>query len=141
MITMLKPDPLGQPRNPLAVYLLLLALVSGAGMLAGVTTARNVEDALPHFVAATWGGLLSFGSGATLVGMYWPGAVATGLLWKRVGMFTLTIAAAVYSVVLLVAFGTAGAFQSGTIAGFGAACCVQFARIEQRVKAIIEATP
>lgn len=139
-VVLLKPDPLGLPRNPLAVYLLVLTLLSGVGTMSGLTTARSIEATLPHYVALAWGTLLSFGSLSTLVGMFWPGAIGTGLLGKRVGMFTLAVAATVYSVVILVSLGTGGILSAGIIAGFAVACAMQFVRIEQRIRAILKAT-
>jgi hypothetical protein len=123
------------------VYLLCLALLSGILMLAGVSTAKSIEDTLPGYIATLWGGMLVFGSAITLLGMFWLGTVATGLLMKRVGMFTLTVAASVYGTVILIAFGAGGLFTAGVVYGFGAACFLQFQRINARVRQIIEVTP
>jgi len=136
----LKPDPLGLPRNPLAVFLLILAFFSGLLQALGISSAKSIEQALPHYIGVVWGLMLVLGSGHTLLGMYWPGLVSTGLLLKRVGMFTLTIASFFYAAVILVAFGIQGFLTAGIILGFGCACAVQFKRLNDRVKAIIDAT-
>jgi hypothetical protein len=136
----LKPDPLGVPRNPFAVYVLVLALISGVTQAVGVTASQSIESALPNYVSQSWGGMLAFGSGITLVGMYWPGAVATGLLHKRIGMLALMVACFVYSAVVLFHYGFGRFFPAGTIFGFGCAAFVQYRAIDRRVKAIIHAT-
>lgn len=136
-IIQLKPDPLGIPRNPLAVYLLCLAFVSGLGMALGVTTSSGAEAAMPHWVSVAWGVVLVHGSGATLTGMYWPREVKDGLLFKRIGMFSLTVAAGMYSLAMIVVFGISVLFTAGIIFGFGAACAVQYHVINERIKAIM----
>ena len=133
----IRPDPLGEPRNPLAIFLLCLCLLSGLLMLGGVTTAKSVEAALPAVVARVWGTMLSFGSASTLVGMYWQGSIQAGLLAKRVGMFSLTVASLIYAIIIIVAFGLAGLLSSGIILGFSFACAVQYRRLNRRVTAII----
>ena len=136
----LKPDPLGLPRNPLAVFLLVLTLISGLMQALGLVSTKSVEAALPHYVGVVWGWMLVLGAGHTLLGMYWPGLISTGLLLKRVGMFALTIASFFYAVTIVVAFGLQGLFTAGIILGFSLACGVQFKRLNDRVKAIIAVT-
>jgi hypothetical protein len=136
----LKPDPLGVPRNPLAVYLLLLCFVSGVGMVTGNTTARAVEDGVDPLVAFTWGMILLLGSAATLLGMYWPGDIRAGLLMKRTGMFCVGVAAVIYGFVVGISVGTGGLLAGGTIVGFGVACFAQFNIINHRIQSIIHIT-
>lgn len=137
----MKPDPLGVPRNPLAIYLLLLAAISGLGMVIGVTTARAIEDSVDPLVAITWGTILFLGSSVTLIGMFWQGDVRTGLVMKRTGMFSVGVASMVYGVIVLWTIGVGGTFAAGTVMGFGAACFVQFHAINKRIHQIIELTP
>lgn len=137
----LKPDPLGVPRNPLAMYLLGLALVSGI-----ITAYPSEEGAsgaistLPSIMSNLWGVVLAGGSAATLVGMFWQGAITTGLLLKRVGMFALAVASFCYALVVAVNVGLSGLFSSGSILGFGFACAWQYRALNARVKFIIRAT-
>jgi hypothetical protein len=133
----LKPDPLGIPRNPLAVYLLLLAFVSGLGMLLGPTTAGAVERTLPPLIANLWGGILFLGSGATLAGMFWQGDIRFGLLMKRTGMFAVGVAAIVYGMVIAVAVGLEGLFAGGITSGFGVVCFLQYLRVNRRIHEIV----
>lgn len=137
----MKADPLGEPRNPLAIYLLVLCFISGLGILVGVSTSGSIESALPEYLAQVWGFMLAFGSSVSLAGMFWQGDPRTGLLVKRVGMLSLSIAAFIYAVVIVVAAGAAGAFVAGIVAGFSVATFAQFLRINRRIHRIIQATP
>lgn len=136
----LKPDPLGIPRNPLAVYLLGLCIVAGIPLLFGVTTAGSLEAALVPWVVHAWGAMLVFGGTSTLLGMYWVGDARDGLLLKRVGMLTLTLASTAYTMAIMRHFGVRGLFPGGIVAGFAVACYVQFRVINNRVRAIIDLT-
>lgn len=136
----MKADPLGETRNPLAVYLLGLCFISGLSLLVGVPTSGSIESELPLYLARTWGLMLTFGSAASLCGMFWQGDRRTGLLIKRVGMLSLSVAAFVYAAVVLFAAGLKGGFVAGIILGFGLACSIQFARINRRVHRIIRAS-
>lgn len=136
----LKPDPLGVPRNPLAVYLLLLAMVSGLLSFTATTPTRNMNEALPPYAEYLWGGALFLGSTATLVGMYWQGRITTGLLLKRIGMFALSVACFVYSLVTIVAYHERGLFTAGVVLAFGVACAIQYHALNQRVRAILHAS-
>lgn len=136
----MKADPLGEPRNPLAIYLLALCCVSGVGIVVGVSTSGSIEAALPEYLAQIWGLMLAFGSSVSLAGMFWQGDRRTGLLVKRVGMLSLSIAAAIYAVVIAVAAGRDGAFIAGIVAGFSVATFAQFVRINRRIHQIIRAT-
>lgn len=135
----LKGDPLGVPRNPLAIYLLILAAITGLGILVGITTAGSIT-AVPVPAAFTWGAILFGGSTATLLGVFWQGDVRTGLALKRAGTFSVGTAALIYAVIVGIALGTGGLFAAGTIAGFGIACFIHFHTINDRIHAIIAAT-
>ena len=136
----LKGDPLGVPRNPLAIYLLTLAAVSGFLMLCGITTARGIEASLHPFIARGWGAALFFGSVATLSGAYWQGDPRTGLALKRVGYFAVMVAAFLYSMVVLFSFGFAGLFASTVVLGFGGVCLIQFRHVNKRIEQIVRQT-
>jgi hypothetical protein len=136
----LKADPVGEPRNPLAVYLLALCLISGISLLVGVSTSGSIEAELPFAAARVWGAMLTFGAGSTLLGMFWQGDRRTGLLIKRGGLLALSIAAFIYAAVIITAAGMDGAFISGLVLGFGVATTIQFVRINRRVHQIIRAS-
>lgn len=136
----IKEDPLGVPRNPLAVYLLIICFVSGLGMATGNTTARAVEEGVDPLIGFLWGLILLLGSGVTLVGMYWPWDVRPGLLLKRTGMFCTGVAAIIYGCIVALTMGTEGLLAGGTIVGFGVACFTQFAIINRRIHSIIDVT-
>lgn len=136
----LKADPLGVPRNPLAIYLLLLALVSGVATLSGSAPSLAISKTLSELGARTWGAVLVGGSLSTLVGMFWQGKVTTGLLLKRLGMFVLALASALLAVVMVVGFGYGGLVSAFTYLGFSVACGVQYHNLNERVRAIIAMT-
>ena len=136
----MKADPLGEPRNPLAIYLLVLTLMSGIITTFGGTTSGTVEAELPTYLAHIWGLMLTFGASCSLLGIFWQGDVRSGLLLKRVGMLTLTVGAFVYGTVLLFAAHLAAAYIAGLVYGFGLACALQFAKINRRIHAIIRAS-
>lgn len=136
----MKADPLGEPRNPLAIYLLTLTLISGVGTAVGVPTSGSIEAELPLHLARAWGLMLFGGSSACLLGIFWLGDVRTGLLLKRVGMLTLTVAALVYGTVLLFAAQMDAALIAGIIYGFGVATAIQFVKVNRRIRKIIEAS-
>ena len=136
----MKADPLGEPRNPLAIYLLVLTLLSGISTVVGVPTSGSIEAELPTSLAKAWGTMLVLGSGASLLGVFWLGDVRTGLVVKRFGMFTLTVAAFVYGVVLIIAAGMDAAYVTGIIFGFGLATLLQWRKINRRIHAILRAS-
>jgi len=138
----LKPDPLGVPRHPLAVFLLLLAVTSGLSQLLGIIVAKTPNTVLPTPIDASWAALLFFGAGCSLFGMFWQGDdIRTGLTLKRVGMFMLGSAALIYAVLLVAVFQVGGLLNAGIILGFGAACFLHYRTIVKRINVIIEASP
>lgn len=138
----LKPDPLGVPRHPLAVYLLVLAAVSGAAQFVGIVVARTAHLVLPRAVDATWAALLFLGATSALVGMFWQGKdVRTGLTLKRIGMFALAAAGLIYSILLVFAYKTGGLFNAGIVFGFALACGLHYRTVVRRINAIIAASP
>jgi hypothetical protein len=133
----LKPDPIGDPRNPLAVYLLTLALLSGALIVSGVPS-DDVE--LPGHARLAWGCVLTFGSLNALTGMFWQGDPRTGLMLKRVGFLSLVIAAVVYAVALGLLFGGVAFLSSAILLGFAWACALQYRRVNGVIRRIIRLT-
>lgn len=136
----MKPDPLGYPRNPFAVFLLCLALVSGALTLLGEPASGSMERSLPELPVRVWGGTLTFGAWITLIGMYWPWSISTGLLMKRTGMLALMVGTVFYTVTLLVSEGLGVLFPASTVFAFGIAAWVQYRNINRRIRDVIRET-
>lgn len=136
----MKPDPMGESRNPLAIYLLCLCFISGALILVGMDTSRSIEDSLNPTLVLVWGGVLVFGSSLTLGGLFWQGDPRTGLVMKRVGLLSLAVAAVIYAGVIVWAFRVASIFPAGIVLGFGAACFLQYRKVSGRIRQIIRIT-
>lgn len=134
----MKPDPMGDRRNPFQVYLLALTILSGIStMLPGRSTTSSVQRYLDHPYDVIWGALLTLGAALTLLGMYWQGDARDGLVFKRTGLAGLVIPAAVYGIILIALVGV-GAFLAGfTILGFAVACFVQWRRVHHHTKTLI----
>lgn len=109
-------------------------------MALGKPTAGSLDDALNDTISTIWGIVLSGGSFAALVGIFWPFDRRSGLLIKRAGFFSVSIASAIYSAVLFVNFGERALFAGGVVLGFGVACFVQFKAINKVIHAIIGVT-
>lgn len=137
----LKPDPMGQPRNGLVIYLLVVAVMSGTGFLFGTPTAGSIESELPPLARYVWGAMLTVGSACALIGMFWPGDPRTGLLVKRFGFVCLVFAALIYGTVLWLNAGVSGFLVWGSVYGFAAACAERAWRVEQMIKRVIQETP
>lgn len=130
----IKPDPIGEPRNPLAVFLLALSLLSGLLIVVGVPSAGSIESQLPHWAAYTWGLVLTGGSSLVLAGMYWQGDPRTGLLMKRCGFLALVVASVVYASTLILFIGLGATFASALVVGYGFACGLQYRKINRVVR-------
>ena len=136
----MKPDPIGEPRNPLAVFLLTLSAISGLLLVVGVPSAGSIESQLPRAASLTWGGVLGSGSMAALLGMFWQGDRRTGLVLKRLGFLGLVVASVVYAATLLLFFGVHSLFVSTIVAGYGYACGLQYTRVSRTIHRIIAET-
>jgi hypothetical protein len=132
----LKPDPIGYPRHGLVVYLLCLCILSGTTLLIGEPAAGSLEEALDPSVVIAWAVLLTFGAGASLTGMFWPGDVRTGLVVKRLGYAALTFAPMIYALVLFGTFQRGATLVGGILLGFAYACFHTWRRINTRIAEI-----
>lgn len=136
-----KPDPMGQPRNGLVIYLLVIAVMSGLGFLSGTPTAGSIEAELPPLARYAWGAMLTVGAAGALTGMFWPGDPRTGLLVKRFGFVSLVFAALVYGTVLWASAGVRAFLVWGSVYGFAMACAERAWRVDQMIKRVIQETP
>lgn len=136
----LKPDPIGEPRNSLAVFLLIMSFVSGALFLVGVPSSGGIEAELPRAASLTWGAVLAFGSGCVLLGMFWQGDRRTGLLLKRTGFLALVVASGVYSATLVLLIGVRALLSASVVLGYGWACAHQWRRVNRTVIRIVRLT-
>lgn len=129
-------DPLEASRHPFETYLLTLAAVSGIPLLFGQVNSGSIEAALPPVMVAFWGSMLVLGSSLALVGLYWRGRPATGLLMERSGLVGVGGSSLIYAVVLI-PNGFQGLFSACVTAGFGLACFTQARRIGRRIDTAI----
>ena len=134
----MKPDPMGEPRNGFQVYLLCVSVVSSASFMLGISNANAVEEALPHTFRFAWAIMLGLGAVCTLAGMYWPFEINSGLLIKKFGLFVLSVAALVYGLTIVVAYGEDGFFLGCLVLGFAGAAFAQFLRVNKRIRTIIK---
>lgn len=134
----LKPDPLGVPRDALAIYLLTVAALSGASNLLGLTTAGSIESELHPLARLAWGGMLLMGSIGVLSGMFWQGDQRTGLVVKRFGFASLFFASIIYTAVLLTSYRNEAAMVGGWVLGFAVACGYRWRQVERAINQIVE---
>lgn len=137
----LKPDPMGE-RNPFQVYMLCLAILSGASILISdvPASAGSIEQYLVGWQEAVWGWLLVLGSSISLLGMYWQRDARDSLLMRRFGFLVLSVPLMVYSIALVARFGFTALTLSMTIMGFAAASLVQAFRVNKVINEIIHQT-
>lgn len=136
----LKPDPMGEARNPLQVYLLTVALISGIGFLLGTATSGSIQDQLTPLARYGWGLMLTIGSASALGGMFWQGDPRNGLLVKRFGFVGLTGASVIYGASLIVSAGLEGFLVAFSVFGFALACGERAWRINQVIAKVVRRT-
>jgi hypothetical protein len=107
-----KPDPLGRPRNPWHVYLMVVCTILGAATAFGYTLSAALGDALVSPAERGFGVLMAYGGLMVLIGMFWQGDPRTGLIAKRVGYLALGIAAVIFGCANIVAFGLRGVISA-----------------------------
>lgn len=137
----LKPDPLGEPRNPLAIYLLGLCTVIGGLGLFGIFTSGSMATLVPWWIARLWSFFLFFGCGSTLAGMFWPWKAADGLFVKRVGLSMVVFAAVLMSLVLFLLVGKSATLFGCITIVFAVSAGRQWWKVNKRIKEIVEASP
>lgn len=131
-------DPLAASRHPFETYLLALAVVSGIPLLFGRPNSGSIAATLPPYLVTGWGAVLVLGSSLALIGSFWRGRSATGLVMERTGLVGTGGASMVYAAsVMVTAAGWTGLFAACITAGFGLACFAQARRISTRIRAAI----
>lgn len=130
-------DPLDASRHPFETYLLCLAAVSGVPLLFGKANSGSMAAAMPEPAVLAWGAMLVLGSLLALVGLYWHGKSATGLLLERTGLVGVGGAAIIFSAVALLSVGLDATFSACITAGFGLACFAQARRISHRIRLVL----
>lgn len=136
---LLKPDPMGESRNPFQVYLLCLAIFTALTML--VSDVKPSAGTLDHYLdgweETAWSLLLISGSSFALAGMFWLGDPRDALFIKRIGFTILSVPVFIYGAVLFLHFG----FRAFSIAmilwGFAVASSVQAYRVNKHIKRLI----
>ena len=133
---MLKPDPMGESRNPFQVYLLGLCIFSGWSILAADVPASvgTIEYYLNAWQETVWCVLLIGGATFALLGMFWPFDARTGLILKRFGFTSLCIPIFMYGLLLVFKFGFNTLSLSLVLWGFAIASGVQAHRVNKRIK-------
>ena len=130
----LKPDPLGYPRHPLLVYFICFCIVAGLILLLRHPDPNSAEARLDPRLVFAWGSLVLLGSTASLVGMFWQGDERTGLVTKWWGYRVLTVASALYTLVLA---GPGHDLFSATLTGtFSLACWLAARQVAKRIRVI-----
>lgn len=135
-----KPDPMGEPRNPFQVFLLLVSLLNGTASLFGSYGAGSVAQYASNINLFIWGFLLFIGSLATLMGMYWLGDKRDGLLVKRMGLVALASPTLIYGIILLMSSDGHARYAGMIMMGFTLAAAIQAHRVNSHIKAIIQLT-
>lgn len=118
----MQPDPLGMPRNPFHVFLIVITLLNGLALVFGVSTSLTLERELVSLLERCYGFLLAVGAAGVLAGMYWPGDPRDGLLAKRVGYVGLCVASLIYAYATVQRFGLSGALLGSVCLAFAAIC-------------------
>lgn len=135
----LKPDPMGTERNPFQVYLLCLAILSGATTIGAdiESTSGSVATYLNDWHKTLWSILLMLGASSGLLGMFWWGDPRTGLLIKRFAFSLLCIPVFIYGLVIFFMIGYSGLTVVLTLWGFSVASGVQAWRVDKHIKQVI----
>lgn len=120
-------------RHPDELFLLVLCLISGAGIVfGGAPEPGSIETALPRWAVILWGAALLLGPATTLLGIFWPGKRASdGLIIEQVGQVTTGSVAMFYAAILLVSTWPAGILAGTIISGFAAARFWRWVQIQR----------
>ena len=136
----LKPDAMGEPRNPLQVYLLCLCILSGLSSFGEQASTSGTIDSLDYHSRVLWGVMIASGGFMALLGMFWQGDARDALVLKRLGFITLIIPCVIFSTVLLSLAGWQGATVAATLLGFAYACYLRARDAHRLIRTIIRRT-
>lgn len=112
-------------RNPIAVYLLGLAALSGIASFF-----RATPVGLPTMIVIVWNVFLTFGALTALAGTFWKDAI-TGVLIVRAALIPLGIGAYLYTFPIATVIGLWPALATGS---FGFACHLRCWQITRHVR-------
>ena len=132
---MIKPDP--SSRHPLVIFLLVLCVLGGAGILfQDVPAPGSIEASLPDWEVTVWAAALCLGGIITLAGVVMQGREARmrdGVLLEQYGVSLLGPAAAIYSVAAVAQVGLAAALPAGSVLALGVACVYRWFTLQRDV--------
>jgi hypothetical protein len=132
-------------RNPFQTFLLVLSLAASLPLLAGNPGSAALEEQLDPRVVVLWGICLLVGSAVALATEWLPGGYRM-LLLNRTGLLLVGLAAATYSVVILLAAGDVNdvRYAAASQIAYSAACVVrahQVTRVMRVLKHLEEQRP
>lgn len=107
------------PIDPRALFVLVLCVVSGLPLLAGVTEPGSIEETLPAWAILLWALGLTGGAVMTLFGM--SKQTADGVIAEQIGSVTVGVSTLFYGSVILLTAGWSAALPAGIIFCWGAA--------------------
>lgn len=118
---LLRPEPASRhPIDPRALFVLVMALVSGLPLFFGVIEPGSIDEALPTWAVLAWAAALVVGAATSLTGMSMQ--TLLGVILEGVGSIAVGAATVFYGAVILleVPF-RSGAFPAAIILGWGLA--------------------
>lgn len=133
----MKPDPMGERRNPFQVYMVSLSIVAGIPSALGEPPSGSVSSALDSGYLEVWGCMLLLGGLTAMMGMFWQGSATNGLFVKRFGLLSLGIANMIFGLIILQHFAWDRAYVALTMLGFAGACFLRAWYVSKHIKALI----
>ncbi len=119
--------------NPFEVYLLFAAEILGWTTLFGIARPTSVREALPPMLVRVWALTMALGGVASLLGLFWWGAVRNGYDLKRIGLVALASGALVYGTAALL-LGAPGIGVAIWNLCFAAACLKAIRQMASRLR-------
>jgi hypothetical protein len=130
--SLVQDDPLGMPRNPFHVFLIIITFLNGLALVFGLSTSLTLQRELISLLERGYGLLLAAGAFGVLVGMFWPGDPRDGLLAKRAGYVALATASMIYAYGTVARFGVQGVLLGSLCVAFGS-ICIWYVRIINKI--------
>lgn len=125
-------------RSPFQLYLLGLITVSGLAIATGISD-NPIIRAMGSPYDILWGASLFVGGFLSLLGIYWPREVFTGMLIERSGLVALGGASLIWSVLVVYRVQTDGLFSALLTFALFLACLAQWKWIDKNVNKVIKA--
>ena len=120
------------------VFLFVLTLVSGVGLLAGEPRPASVEALLSPAVVLIWAWTLVIGSVLGIAGLVWRGHYVTSMVLEQVGQLMTGCVALVYTVAVYQARIPGSTVGVVIIFGFAVKCLLRAQAIRRHLKALSE---